>query len=182
MTMKTIGLGCTYKILLCRSDTGPYCFSCSFGKYNKFLPAATKLWPRLCFTRVCDSVNRGGGMSEAAPRSRHPPGSRPPYPPGPDPPGTRPPGADTPPGPDPPGTRPSGSRHPPGTRHHPRLGTRHPPRADPPKADSSIQSTSGRYASYWNAFLSSLMISFVFSCFKQVLMGYFYMRNRDKFP
>ena len=41
------------------------------------------------------------------------------------------PGADTPPGPDPPG-------------------------ADTPReADSSIRSTSGRYASYWNAFLLS---------------------------
>ena len=38
----------------------------------------------------------------------------------------------------------SGSRHPPRTRHHPRGGG---------EADSSIQSTSGRYASYWNAFL-----------------------------
>ena len=37
----------------------------------------------------------------------------------------------------------SGSRHPPRTRHHPPGG----------EADSSIQSTSGRYASYWNAFL-----------------------------
>ena len=42
---------------------------------------------------------------------------------------------DSPPGPDPPRSRPPGSRHP------------------PPRADSSIQSTSGRYASYWNAFL-----------------------------
>ena len=37
MKMKTIGLGrYTSKILLCRSDTGSYCFSYSFGKYNKF--------------------------------------------------------------------------------------------------------------------------------------------------
>ena len=52
------------------------------------------------------------------------------------------------------------SRPPPGWRNHP------PPRdqADPPRmeepppreADSSIRSTSGRYASYWNAFLSNL--------------------------
>ena len=54
------------------------------------------------------------------------------------PPGAEPPGADTPPreqtpppGPDPPSV------------------SRHPPR----EADSSIRSTSGRYASYWNAFL-----------------------------
>ena len=30
---------------------------------------------------------------------------------------------------------------------------RHPLRADPSEADSGIQSMSGRYASYWNAFL-----------------------------
>ena len=78
-------------------------------------------------------------------------------------------------------TTPLGSRHPPradnppeqmspGSRHHP--GSRHPlgadtspradfpPGADPPpqqtppwKADSGIRSMSGRYASYWNAFL-----------------------------
>ena len=49
-----------------------------------------------------------------------------------------PPGADTPPR----------SRHPPGADTPP-------PRSRPPPgaADSSIRSTSGRYASYWNAFL-----------------------------
>ena len=56
---------------------------------------------------------------------RHPP--RPGSPPGPDP-----PGPDTPPGPEP-----------------PRDQTPPPPRA----ADSGIRSTSGRYTSYWNAFL-----------------------------
>ena len=37
----------------------------------------------------------------------------------------------------------------------------HPPRADtpPPGPDSSIRSTSGRYASYWNAFLYSQMLT-----------------------
>ena len=49
-----------------------------------------------------------------------------------------PPRADTPPG----------SRHPPDQTPPP--GSRHPP---PREADSSIRSTSGRYASYWNAFL-----------------------------
>ena len=43
--------------------------------------------------------------------------------------------------------------------HTPPPGSRHPPRADhpgsrlPPEADSGIHSMSGRYASYWNAFL-----------------------------
>ena len=31
-----------------------------FCLIRPLLPAATKLWPRLCFTRVCDSVHRGG--------------------------------------------------------------------------------------------------------------------------
>ena len=59
--------------------------------------------------------------------------------------------ADTPPG------RPARIRHthPPGPgRSHPRSDTTHPP--CPWEADSSIQSTSGRYASYWNAFLFSI--------------------------
>ena len=58
--------------------------------------------------------------------------------------GTRPPKEQT----HPPGTRPTRNRHP-------------PPRADPlpfPGADSSIRSTSGWYASYWNAFLFYLCV------------------------
>ena len=65
------------------------------------------------------------------PQSRHPPWSR--HPPEQTPPGSRhPPGGNTPP---PEQTHTSRSRHP------------------PPKADSGIRSMSGRYASYWNAFL-----------------------------
>ena len=75
-----------------------------------------------------------------------------------------PPGPSTPPGPDPPNHPQPGI---PRTRHNP-PGPGTPPtplaRADPPpgpgtppppplEADSSILSTSGRYASYWNAFL-----------------------------
>ena len=51
---------------------------------------------------------------------------------------TPPPWADAPP---PPGADPPQSRHPPG------------PGSPPPEADCSIRLTSGRYASYWNAFL-----------------------------
>ena len=59
-----------------------------------------------------------------------------------------PPGPDPPPEQTPPGSRPPQSRHPPGSRHPlPREQT------PPPGADSGIRSTSGRYASYWNAFL-----------------------------
>ena len=104
------------------------------------------------FTPVCHSVHRGGSASVHA-------GIPPPPPPGPG----RPPldQADTPhpPGPGRPPwtrqtppwtrqTRPPQTRHPPWTRHPPP-----PDQAPPPEADSSIRSTSGRYASYWNAFL-----------------------------
>ena len=97
------------------------------------------------FKPVCHSVHRAAGSASVhagmpphtpPPRSRHPP-------PRPDP-----PRADTPPP----------SRTPPQSRHSPPQQT--PPRPDtppeqtpPPEADSSIRSTSGRYASYWNAFL-----------------------------
>ena len=101
-------------------------------------------------------------QEEPPPRTRqNPPG------PGRTPPGTKenPPGPRrTPPGPgrtppdqgEPPGTR---QTPPPGTKeNHPPPGTKenHPPRdqADPPREeDCSIRSMSGRYASYWNAFL-----------------------------
>ena len=67
---------------------------------------------------------------------------------------TPPPGPGRPPRADtnlPPGTR----QTPPGPgRHPPGLGRAPPGPGRPPReADSSIRSTSGRYASYWNAFL-----------------------------
>ena len=54
-----------------------------------------------------------------------------------------------------PRSRPPWTRHPPEqTPPPPPPRTRHPPWVHTPwEADSSIQSTSGRYASYWNAFL-----------------------------
>ena len=45
---------------------------------------------------------------------------------------------------------------PPGLGMPPR--TRHPQEQNPPGADSSIQSMSSRYASYWNAFLFHLIL------------------------
>ena len=64
-----------------------------------------------------------------------------------------------------PGRHPPGpGRHPPGPRHPLGPGRPPPDQADTPRpgrppreADCSIRSTSGRYASYWNAFL--LLIS-----------------------
>ena len=97
------------------------------------------------FTRVCDSVN--GGVSEEPPRDQADPPRRENPPPGDqaDTPGTRqtPPGR-TPPGP---GRPPWDQADPPG---------RTPPwKGEPPprEEDCSIWSMSGRYASYWNAFL-----------------------------
>ena len=102
--------------------------------------------------------------------SRHPPEQTPPradtsigsrHPP------SRPPRADTPPGSRAPqGADTSQSRHPlgadtPQSRHPPEQTppNQTPPLgADtPPEADSGLQSTSGRYASYWNAFLLFLI-------------------------
>ena len=94
------------------------------------------------------TVGRGEGVCLSAcwdttPRTRPPPWEQ------------TPPGADTPLGADPP--EPTPQSRPPGP-DTPR--TRHPPDQTPPipdtppqEADSSIRSTSGQYASYWNAFL-----------------------------
>ena len=50
--------------------------------------------------------------------------------------------------------------------------SRHPPGADTPqKADSSIRSMSGRYASYWNAFLFAYKITKAFGLPKQSLFS-----------
>ena len=94
-------------------------------KYIYYRPQRS--WAKVIFSQA--SVCPQGGVCLSAcwdipPQQHHPPPSR--HPPGADTPRTR----YAPPGPDPP----------PGSR---------PPR----EADSSIRSTSGRYASYWNAFL-----------------------------
>ena len=100
-----------------------------------FLLATTKLGQGNIFTSVCQEFcTHGGSASVHAgmhPPSRHPPGADTPRPDT-----TNPPGADTTPWEQ---TPPPGPEPPPGT--------------DPPGADTSIRSTSGRYASYWNAFL-----------------------------
>ena len=77
--------------------------------------------------------------------------------------GKHPLGADTP------GSRPPGSRHPPEQTPLP-----HPPGSRPPwEANSTIWSTSGRYASYWNAFfLHVFVILFTGGCLPQCMLGY----------
>ena len=77
------------------------------------------------FTPVCHSVHRGVCLRQ------------------------NPLGADTPP---PPGADIPWVRHPLGAYNPP--GSRHPRQQTPPQAHSSIWSTSGRYSSYWNEFLS----------------------------
>ena len=108
-----------------------------------FLPGAAKLGQGNVFTGVCDSVNRGAlpqcmlGYHNHPPRADTPPQSRHHLQ------SRHPPGADTPPE----------QTHPPGP-DTPQSRHAHTPRPDtPPEADSGIRSTSGRYASYWNAFL-----------------------------
>ena len=121
-------------------------------------------WAKVMFLQASVILLTGGVYLSASwdtsPRSRHPPGSRPP-------------GADTPPEQTSPGADTPWSRHPP-EQTPPRADTpleQTPPGADTPEqtppspeqpprsrhppreADSSIRSTIGRYASYWNAFL-----------------------------
>ena len=95
------------------------------------------------FTPVCHSVRRGGVLPQCMLGYHTPPGQ----------------------GRTPPDQTPPWIRHPPQIRHHhhhpppPPPIRHHPPWSDPPprEADSSIRSTSGRYASYWNAFLLKYM-------------------------
>ena len=109
------------------------------------------------FTRVCDSVHGGVSRQGEPPQAGRTPPGRENHPPRSDPPEQTPP----------PGTRHPRSRHPPTLQagRHPSWeqtpsGTRPPQDQTPPgpdtpprEAHSSIRSTSGRYASYWNAFL-----------------------------
>ena len=111
------------------------------------------------FTRVCDSVHRGWWGVEGSP-GRPPGQGEPPW----DQADTPRDQADTPrtgrtarDQADTPGTRqtPPTGRTPPGPGRHP-SGPGIPPRGE----DCSIRSMSGRYASYWNAFLYFTLISF----------------------
>ena len=109
-----------------------------------FLPAATKLGQGNVFTGVCDSVNRGVCLSacwdtNTPPTHTHNPPEQTPQ-----------------------------TTHTPWSRHTPQDHTPPAPGADTPRtrpthppseADSGIRSTSGRYASYWNAFLFQLILS-----------------------
>ena len=107
-------------------------------------------WAKVIFSQACvkNSVHRGAlpqCLLGCTPQVQTPQ-TRPPR--------TRPPRADPTGEQTPLGSRPPRSRHPTGEQT-PR--SRHPLGADTPSgADSSIQSMSGRYTSYWNAFLLPL--------------------------
>ena len=128
--------------------------------------------PSVCLSTGGVSASVHAGMPDPPGPDRHPPrpGRHPPSRPGRHPPGPgRHPPDQTPPGPGrhppdrPPRTRqtpPGPGRHPPDQADTPRTrqtppgpDTPRPGRPPPQEADSSIRSTSGRYASYWNAFL-----------------------------
>ena len=150
-----------------------------------FITGRNEVVAKVIFLHLFVILFTGGGVVVVSnkalrqtPRTRHttPPQTRHTTPPGPDTPplwpGTPPPLDQTH---HPPWTRyntpppPHQAHHPPDQAHLPRTRhttprTRHttPPRPDippgsrpPREADSGIRSTSGRYASYWNAFLFS---------------------------
>ena len=113
----------------------------SFQTSQALLPAATKFGQGNVFTGVCDSVHRGVGGFLPQCMLGYPPDQTPLE-------LTPPPRADTPEDQTPPKTRPPLGADPPWYQT--------PPGPEPPReADASIRSMSGRYASYWNAFLST---------------------------
>ena len=123
--------------------------------HSDLLPTATKVWPRLCFYSCLWFCPQGEGLPQCMlgyHPQKHTPGKH-----------THPWEAHTPPGSTPPNPP---RKHPPG-KHTPQKCTpppgKHtpPPEAHPPReADSGKRSMSGRYASYWNAFL--LRVDFTF--------------------
>ena len=106
-------------------------------------------WAKVMFLQAC-VCPQGGCLPQCMlgypPRTRHPPGSRhPPRPGNPtSPPDQAPPRPGTPPDQETPPSPPDQA----------------PP---PPEADCSIRLTSGRYASYWNAFLLTIYMAGVHS-------------------
>ena len=102
------------------------------------LPPANEVCECYIFTPVCHSVHSGEYLGRYTPWQVHPSGR---YTPGQvHPPGRYNPGQVHPPG-----------RYTPLGRYTP-TGQVHPP-GIPPAVDARIRSTSGRYVSYWNAFL-----------------------------
>ena len=111
-------------------------------------------WAKVMFLQASVILSTGECLPQCM-LGYHPPGSG--HPLGAD----TPPGANTPRDQTSPGGRhpPPGADTPPGTRH-PLPGADTPPGTTPPpqEADSGIWSTSGRYASYWNAFMFAMQL------------------------
>ena len=107
--------------------------------YSVFLPPENEVCEGYVFYMCLSFCSGGGGKSAwvGTPRTRYPPG-----------PGT-PTGTRYPPGP---GTPPR-TRHTPSEQVPPTAGTRYTPLGS--SACWEIRATSGWYASYWNAFLST---------------------------
>ena len=125
--------------------------SLSVNEPKYIITGRNEVVAKVMFLHVSVILLTGGVSGQAPPGpGRHPPGPgrHPPgpgrHPPGP---GRHPQTRQTPPlhQADPPGP----GRHPPRPGRHPPRPGRHPPREE----DCSIRSMSGRYASYWNAFL-----------------------------
>ena len=131
----------------CRGMSTPYHEPTVTKGRIAFLLAATKLGQGNIFTSVCQEFcPQGGGCLPQCMLGYTSPQSRPPL------------GADTP------QTRQTPPRirqtpHPPDQADTPPRPGRHPPR----EAYSSIRSTSGRYASYWNAFLFTIVFLYLFT-------------------
>ena len=127
---------------------------------NVYLYRPQRSWAKVIFSQACvkNSV-RGGGTEGVCLSTCWDIPSR----------------EQTPPSRHPPGQTPQ-SRHPPRTRTPPGPDPRH---THPPEADYSIRSTSGRYASYWNAFLFLFKTGDHINSFKKrlALCGYYFIFN-----
>ena len=148
-----------------KSITLLQCTTLDCIRNNNYRPQRS--WAKVMFLQASVILSTGGGVSASVHAGIHPPRADTPLPeqaplsrqsPRADTPlgadnplEETPPGADTPWDQTPPGVDTPQSRHPPEQTPQ----SRHPLGTDPPPpgADSGIRSTSGRYASYWNAFL-----------------------------
>ena len=123
------------------------------NRYILLLPPTNEVWGKAIFSEACvkNSVHTGRGSTCAGtpPGTRYtPPGTR--YTPRP---GTTPRTRYTPQD----QVHPPGPGTPPGTRYTPLPDQVHPPPGS--SACREIRATSGRYASYWNAFLLKIEFS-----------------------
>ena len=131
---------------------------CSSDSSDIIITGRNEVVAKVMFLHVCVILFTGGVSGQGEPPT--PPGRENHHPTLIRPPGTRhPPEADTPhPGRETP-PRPAPRGPDPTPRHQ---KSTHPPHPPPREAHSSIRSTSGRYASYWNAFLFNIFLHLLF--------------------